>query len=254
MKPHFLLRQLTMLLLAGMALALLGRPAPPAAFGQGDTIPVINADGTRQEGIRRNTTLGAALANVQPYVTAAYAKATREAGLRLEPALGTALSSVQPYLMAAYAKAARTAPLRLEPALGTALSSVQPYVMAAYAKAVRSQPLSFTRELLGDTTPPRITAPACVILRSGRGTLRLSADEPVAGSVAFGLQPDALSRQAAQPLLGQTIEIDLGNLTPGRYFYRYTLTDRSGNQLTSPVGSFTASAGCERVYLPLMRR
>ncbi|NTU79486.1 MAG: hypothetical protein HGA45_08800 [Chloroflexales bacterium] len=191
-------------------------------------------------------------------------------GVRAEvssPAAGlsAAVETAAPRVTASYAKSLRRADLSRLAALSAAAGATAPHVSATYAKSLRSQALSFPKALLNDTTPPRASAPPRVEVRQGQVVIVVEADKFVVVRVRFGSTPGAYPREVQVTLYGRQVKLVLGqlagsgpltaqaDLTPGTYYYRYSLTDLSGNSAESPEQQFTLTVG-SKVFLPSIRR
>ena len=227
MKARILLMPITVCALV-LALAL-------PVHGQGGII-VNGADSVREENASLNPGLGTVTGSVGPRVVLENANTQRQ-----EPVVAPSgvlqglFSQVQPRVTFQSANSNRHASLASPPgALQTLFSAVQSRVVFDAANTSRSATLSYPVALIGDTTPPQISA----IAGSRQGstaTISWTTNEFATSSVLYGTQSGTLNQATGDPLFVKQHLVTLTGLAPGTtYYYRVRSVDLSGNVAQSP--------------------
>jgi hypothetical protein len=136
-------------------------------------------------------------------------------------------------------------------ALQILFSAVRPRVVFDAANSNRSATLSYPVALIGDSTPPQISAIACS--RQGNtATISWTTDEFATSEVRWGTAPGAYAQMASDPLLERTHALILTGLTAGQtYYFVVRGADRSGNPTQS--GEYQVKVQT-KTYLPIVLR
>lgn len=136
-------------------------------------------------------------------------------------------------------------------ALQGLLSAVQPRVIIQAAKTNRSNALSYPIGLIGDSTPPQISAIAGV-RQGSTATISWSTNEFATSTVLYGTQSGNLTQSVSDPLYIEQHQVALTGLSSGAtYYYRVRSVDLSGNVAQSQERVLTAQAF---LFMPLIRR
>lgn len=205
------------------------------AHGQGGII-VDGADITRQVTVGSlDPGLGAVAGAVQPRVVTENAQAQRQAPLVIPSSVLQGLfSQVQPRVTFEFGDSSRYAYLASPPGvLQTLFNAVQPRVVFDAADSSRALALSYPVALIGDFTPPQITAISGV-RQGSTATIRWTTSEFANSTVLYGTQSGNLTQIVSDPLYVQQHVMTLTGLAPGVvYTYRVRSVDLSGNSTTS---------------------
>jgi len=203
--------------------------------GQGGIV-VNGADTTRQVNVNGlDPGLGAVAGSVRSRVVLENANTQRQAPLAvpssvLQGLFGQVLSRVT----FQFANSSRYAGLASPPgALQSLLSAVRPRVVFDGANSSRFVTLSYPVALVGDSTPPQVSAVASS-RQGSTATVGWTTNEFATSAVLYGTQSGNLTQTITDPLYVKQHETALTGLTPGvAYYYRVRSVDLSGNPTLS---------------------
>ena len=123
----------------------------------------------------------------------------------------------------------------------TLINEISDRFIVFHANASKSYGLNYPVELIGDNTPPQISAPTATVSGANAVTIIWTTDEYTTSVLEYGLQPGTYTLSVSDDLYRKNHEISLGDLTAGGvYYYRINDTDRGGNTFQSQELSFTA--------------
>ena len=109
----------------------------------------------------------------------------------------------------------------------------------AAGNVTTSDVLAFVTKTAPDTVAPVFVKRPEVSRNHVRATISWGVNEPVSGTLQYGLRADALDLSAVVSAAGVSLSADLVGLDANtQYFYRVTATDLAGNVLTGDVGTF----------------
>jgi len=241
----------TIALSVATVLAVLALVLP--AKSQMNRIIVNKADATSELSVAPSADLNALITSVGPRFVVQYANALRYYGLGSIPNdLQTLLGQARDRFIIQYANANRYYAMRpISNDLQTLLEQVEDRLIVQYANTNRAYSFTYPLELMGDTTPPRVSD--LTVNFQGAGTVKIewTTDEFATSAVLYGTQPGVYSQTVSDPLYAKRHEITLIGLIAGiTYYYQVRSTDRSGNTYTSSENRFTAQGV---VYLPLVQ-
>jgi hypothetical protein len=142
------------------------------------------------------------------------------------------------------------------PPISSTLTSLMAQVgdrfVMQYADANRFYNLAYPIAMIGDTTPPQITAPPTASSSGSSATLSWMTDEFASTVLEYGAETGVYTQTISDNLYYKLHEFTLTGLTPGqRYYYRMQHTDRSGNTFQSQEYNFVVM---QSVYVPLVRK
>ena len=123
----------------------------------------------------------------------------------------------------------------------TLINEVSDRFIVSHANASISYGLNYPVDLIGDNTPPQISAPTASITGANAVTIAWTTDEYTTSVIEYGLQSGTYTESVSDDLYRKNHEFSFSNLTPGGvYYYRINDTDRGGNTFQSQEFSFTA--------------
>ncbi|NJL33353.1 MAG: hypothetical protein HC893_05200 [Chloroflexaceae bacterium] len=111
--------------------------------------------------------------------------------------------------------------------------------------------LAYPAELINDTTPPEAGEVHVTITLSQTAVITWTSSEFATTVVRYGTEPGSYPEEMEVTDYEQTHEFEFTDLTGGETVY-YTIshTDRSGNTVTLPEGSFVFSASPDETPTP----
>lgn len=198
-------------------------------------IVVNGAAAVREESAAINPGLSTALSSVGPRVSLWNANTVRHQPVTAPPgALQSVFSQVQPRIIFLTANTNRHTGLSApSSALQNLFNAVQPRVIIHAANVNRSSALGYPIALIGDSTPPQVSAIAAS-RQGSTATISWTTNEFANSAVLYGTQSGNLTQTVTDPLYVKQHELTLTGLTPGVvYYYRVRSVDLSGNPTLS---------------------
>jgi hypothetical protein len=136
--------------------------------------------------------------------------------------------------------------------LETLLGQIGVRFVIEYANANRFYGSTYPVALISDTVPPQISGTTSSSAGANSVSITWQTNEFATSTVRYGTQPGNYPHTITDNLYRTQHTITLSGLVVGgKYYYRVSSTDRSGNTSQSPEYQFTMPL---RVYLPLVRR
>jgi hypothetical protein len=137
-------------------------------------------------------------------------------------------------------------------ALVTLISQIGHRYVLQHAGGNRFYATAYPVVLIGDTVPPQISGVAVASAGAKSASVTWQTNELATSTLRYGTQPGNYPHTITNSLYRMQHTITLSGLVVGgKYYYRVSSTDRSGNTSQSQEYQFTVPL---RVYLPFVRR
>lgn len=234
------------LLLASLVLAL-------PVQGQTSLFVITGADATNTIGMSNSSTLLSLVNNLLPRFVIEYANAKKTIPLAPVPSgLNAQIQQVLPRFVIEYANAKKVYPLLPLPSgMTTAIQQLATRFVIQYANATKTYSLAYPVALIADSTLPSLLSQAAVWSGAGQATITGTTDEFTTCILQYGASPGNYPNSLNDPLFSKTHVFNLTGLAAGApVYYRFVLTDRSGNITNSQEYEYSTHA----VFLALIRR
>lgn len=242
------------ILASGLLLLLLLfiRAAPQlTARGQVTNFIIDNADGTNTLSMTGSPDLYTLIHNIQDRIVMQAANASHILGLTSPPAGFTSLlRAAEDRIVIQFANGSQFYPLAAVPQVfSDLLEAVEDRIVLQFANGSHTLALGYPVAMIGDTTAPTVievtTSPS-----GGNLNVIVVSDEYTTAILQYGLAPGVYPNTLADDLFAYAHTFTLPGIASGQiYYYRLTLTDRSGNVTQ------TAEATLEpllSIYLPAL--
>lgn len=268
-----------------LTLALLARPpAGGLVRGQTDAFIIDRADATNTFSMLGSSTLTTLIQGAAPRITIQYANQSEVVPLTSVPvSLRNLLQAVEERIVLQYANDSNTIPLTSPPAgfialihavenrfviqyanqktvipmtappngLLSLLQSVENRFVLQFANAKNVVPLHYPVAMIHDDTPPVITR-LTGGSSGGSPILEVTTQEYTTAELSYGASLGNYTTTLVDDQFELKHTFQLPTLLPGaKYYYRVSVTDRSGNTSLSPEGTIS---GLRYIFLPAILR
>ena len=247
--------KLTLTLAVAGLLLLIFLPTAPQARGQPTGFVITNADATSYISTTVSTPLNTLIAGVGPRFVVEHANGLRYYAIPpISSTLTALMAQVSDRFVVEHANGLRYYALPpISSTLTSLMAQVRDRFVVEHANAMRFYSVTYPVAMIGDNTPPQISAaPAPIGYGAGSVTIQWITTEFVTPVLKYGAQPGNYTHTVTDTLYFNLHEFTLTGLTSGqRYYYRITHADRSGNIFQSAEYFVDAKSS---VFLPLVRK
>jgi hypothetical protein len=228
-------------------------PAHYLVRGQSTGFVIDRADATNTLAMTGSSDLNPLIQSAQPRFVLQYANSSGLIPILAPPAgLVILLQSAQDRFVLQYANSSKTFPISPVPGdLSALLETAENRYVLQYANLTHTLALTYPVGLIGDTSAPTVSTVSTTV-QGDSLSLTIQTSEYTTAILDIGASPGDYTITLSDDLYDTEHVFTPSGLQTGvTYYYRVTLTDRSGNSTRTPENTFTFTP-MKQLYLPLL--